>query len=159
MSATQATSWVEIVADGSDHGTEVFLVIQDKDGNEARFKIPYVAGVQWGHRDSRSSPQATLDLGHVKIRGRVAIRTNETNIEDLLTEIAATNLARDDEPQKFVSGDDRVDAVAYALASMKPSMQRLGSAMDRPRAPGEKDAAVERLGRLLRHDRTGKEDT
>ncbi len=93
-----ARAYVLISDDGDDrgrghHGKHAYLCIEDSAGNVFKYSIPHVLGIEYRTHVSRRGAEASLLLSRVLFEVRIPIGTSApTTVEDLLSEIAATNL-------------------------------------------------------------------
>lgn len=101
MSLTRSQSSksrVELRSDGTRGGTHVWLVIEDEEGHEMRYKIANVKLVRYevsstGPRDGTMH----LELSGVDVETQVKIGGDSTtSIQDLMAEIAAARLRSSD---------------------------------------------------------------
>ena len=103
-----ANSYIEVRSDGTFQGTKIVLVVESN-GAEVRYDLPGVMAAQWS-MDAKPNKTSILhlQLQGVQMDARTTIDTRSTSVEDLLTEIAASRLARDkgdgDSGSKFIVG-------------------------------------------------------
>lgn len=90
---------MELKSDGTYSGTSVWLVIEDDEGHEMRYKIPNVVTVELqfdADRSNDKAPRLVLGLGAAHVDTHVAIGPGRSTVEDLLAEIAAARLRSSD---------------------------------------------------------------
>lgn len=88
---------MELKSDGTYSGTSVWLVIEDDEGHEMRYKIPNVLSVRIElQRSNDKAPRLVLGLGAAHVDTHVAIGPGRSTVEDLLAEIAAAKLRSSD---------------------------------------------------------------
>lgn len=93
--ATHVRSWLEVVSDGHPGRTHVYLVVSAGANTEFRYEIPGVSTVSWFCHPP-SNAQLQLVISNAVMKTRVEIKSDTTQLESLLTEIAAARLSRDD---------------------------------------------------------------
>lgn len=71
----------------------VYLCIEDAAGNQLRYEIPHVIGIEYNANARRGRAEASLLLERARVEVRIPVGVgHETTVEDLLSEIAAANL-------------------------------------------------------------------
>ena len=94
--AAHIRSWLEVVSDGTSGGTHVHLVVSAGNKQEFRYEIPGVTSAQWTCF-AGAKAQLQLVLAGVTMKTQVEIKSDTTQLETLLTEIAAARLSSDDD--------------------------------------------------------------
>jgi len=95
-------SWVEIVSDGTSGGTHVYLAVSAGGKSEYRYEIPGVTTASW-FCNPPGNAQLQLTIADASMRTRVAIDSQTSKMEELLTEIAASRLAHDGDDDSMTS--------------------------------------------------------
>lgn len=93
-------SWVEVTSDGDGPTTKVVLVVEGPTG-QLRYVIPGVRALTWSVPGPREDARLTMDLTGVRGEVRARIRSSDTDVATLLSEIAAGELVKDK------TGDDQ----------------------------------------------------
>jgi len=94
--AANFRSWIEVVSDGHAGRTHVYLVVTAGEGTEFRYEIPGVSTASW-YCHAPAPAQLVLIITNAVMKTRVEIKSETTQLETLLTEIAAARLRSDDD--------------------------------------------------------------
>lgn len=102
-----AKTWIEVRSDGTGPGTLVFLCLKSDESDEVkRYQIPGVQWVTWACEGPRANAILTIQLAEAHCHSSATIRSDSTTVENMLAELAAGMLRRnDDSSTKWVESD------------------------------------------------------
>lgn len=80
------------MSDGTRAGTTVWLVVQDSDGHELRYRVPNVVHVHYGLRARHGVGVLNLGIGGAGVVVKVPVGPGKSTVEDIMADIAAARL-------------------------------------------------------------------